>query len=185
MKLKAVALAVFAAGSLIAAPALASRGFSGYGGYVHAGQGYRGHAHYGHHGHYWAPLGVAVGAAIVYSALRPRTVYYEPRVIYSPPIYYSSTTTFTQSYPVAGDPVVIQPYVVPSANQLSVPLPENVSVSPVVAGTYNAQAGPGVMGMQWAYVCKNPPGQYPEVTVCPSGWSIVPKNPPPMPAPVR
>lgn len=186
MKLKALAMAALAAGSLMAEPSWAGR--SHYGGYVHVGQGYRGHAAYGHrhysgHGHYWAPLGLAIGAAVAYSALRPRTVHYEPRVIYSPPIYYSSSTTLVQSYPVAGDPVVIQPYVVPSATQLSVPLPDNASVVPAV-GVYNVQAGPGAMSAQWVYVCKNPPGQYPDVTVCPTGWSMAPRNPPPVSAPM-
>ena len=176
MKCKSMILATLIAVPFATGPAWADRVYVSSGS-VRIGQvdryrgqyGYRGH--YGGHGHYWAPLGVALGAAVLYSALQPRAVYYQPRVVYAPPVYYSSSTTYVAPYPIAGDPVVVQTYVAP---QVATSAP----VSPaVLQGVQNAQPGPGASGEQWWYVCKNPAGYYPNVTECPSGCSKLPLTP--------
>lgn len=167
MKIRSVVLATIVAGSFAAGPSWADRVYySGRPAAYAAGGHYR---HHVGHGHSWAPLGVVLGAAVLYSALQPRT-YYAPRVVYAPPVYYSTTTTFVQPYPIAGDPVV-QTYVVSPASTIP-------ASSPVLTGVQNAQPGPGASGEHWWYVCKNPVGYYPNVTECPSGWSKLPPTPP-------
>lgn len=166
MKIRSVVLATIVASSFAAGPSWADR--------IHVSSGYAGGSYGGRHvvhggGHYWAPLGLVLGTAILYSALQPRT-YYAPRVVYAPPVYYSSSTTIVQSYPIAGDPVV-QTYVVSPVSNLP-------ASPPVLSGVQNAQPGPGASGEHWWYVCKNPVGYYPNVTECPSGWSKLPPTPP-------
>lgn len=140
MKLRATLLAVFAAGTMAAAPAWADRGY-GHGGY----------------GHFWGPFGFLVGTAVLYSALQPRTVYYEPQVTYVP------------SGPV---PTVIQPYYAeqsyasPPAAPAPPPPPGGSSVSTL-----------GMPGSHWWYFCQNPNGYYPYVRECQTGWEKVSPTP--------
>lgn len=178
MKIRSVVLVTMVAGSFAAGPSWADRvyvsgGAATYARTGHSG-GYRsGYSHHvrGHgygHGHYWAPLGLVLGTAVLYSALHSRT-YYEPRVVYAPPVYYSPPTTFAQPYPIAGDPVV-QAYA-------TLPVASMPVQSPVLHGVQNAIPGPGASGEYWWYVCKNPVGYYPNVTECPSGWTKLPPTP--------
>ncbi|MFA6313755.1 MAG: hypothetical protein WCV99_00795 [Sterolibacterium sp.] len=67
MNLRASMLVIAAAGSLVATPACADRGYR--------------------HDHFWGPVGFLLGSAILYSAIQPRTVYYAPPVTYAPPAY--------------------------------------------------------------------------------------------------
>ena len=89
MNLRAIMLAIIAAGSLAAAPAWAERG--------------RGHGHGG--GHFWGPFaGFLLGSAIVYSATQPRAVYFGPQVSYWP---YGPANTVGPTYYV--DPIYVAP----------------------------------------------------------------------------
>lgn len=168
MRIKPIALAVIAAGTLAMTPAWADRGgggghggYGGRGGYGH-GSGYGGD-------HFWAPFGFLLGTAIIYSALQPRTVYYEPQVVYTPPVYYYPQTTYVQSYLQPGDQVVGPTYIAPPPS--SPPPPSSISMG------QNVQSGPGPSGEQWWYACRKPAGYYPYVKDCPSGWQKVPPVP--------
>ncbi|MCX7176286.1 MAG: hypothetical protein NT159_20640 [Proteobacteria bacterium] len=138
MNLRACMLAIIAAGSLATAPAWADRGYR--------------------HDYFWGPFGFLLGSAILYSAVQPRTVYYEPQVTYVP---YGPVTSYVQPYYVepayASPPVTSMP-----------PPPQN--------GTQLSALG--VPGSQWWYFCKNPNGYYPYVRECPSGWEKVSPTPP-------
>lgn len=98
----AMLLLSFAAGSLVATPAWADRG-------------------YYHHDHFWGPVGFLLGSAILYSAMQPRTVYYAPPVTYLPPAY--SAVSVVQPYYVeqayAGPPVMSAPPPPQNAAQIS------------------------------------------------------------------
>ncbi|MFA7268763.1 MAG: hypothetical protein WC073_05425 [Sterolibacterium sp.] len=142
MKLRASMLALVAAGSLVATPVCADRG----GGHGHGSD------------HFWGPFGFLLGTAILYSAVQPRTVYVEPRVVYAPPVY---------------APAIVQPYYVeqayanPPVVSLPPPPPNVAQILP-----------PEVASGQWWYFCKKPAGYYPYVKECPNGWEKVSPTPP-------
>lgn len=168
MRIRSIALAGLAAATFAAMPAWADRGHGPLpvrgGGHPPPVHGYGGHG-----GHFWGPLGVVLGAAVLYSALEPRPVYYEPRVIYSPPVYYYPPTTYVQPYLVPGDTIISPTYLVPE--------PSSPPPQPSISLGQNIQSGPGASGQQWWYVCRKPAGYYPNVRECPSGWEKVPPVP--------
>ncbi len=177
MKMKPVALALLVGATLCASPVWADRG--GGRGYGHR-QAYPSYGYnYARGGHnFWGPLGVIVGATLLYSALQPRTVYYEPQVVYAPPV------PPVPVYYVPQAPVV-QSYALPSVQQIEAPvyvMPQTTLPPPplAVSGS-NVQYGPGASGAQWWYVCRKPAGYYPYIKECPSGWDKVAPTPPDFP----
>lgn len=141
MKPKIRMLMIILAGVLAATPALAQRSHGPYGG------------HGGSHGHaqVWGPLGFLLGTAVLYSALQPRTVYYEP--VYVPPPYIPPTTIYLEQ----------------------APLPPNVSAPPPLAASGPVQE---IRTGQWWYFCKKPADYYPYIRECPTGWEKVSPTPP-------
>lgn len=154
MKLRATILAIIAAGSLAMTPAWAQRAHGSPGSHWSPG-GHGGHGY----DHSWGPFGFLLGTAILYSALQPRTVYYEPQVVYTPPPY-APATTFVQPY------YAEQSYVSPPV--VSTPPPPRIAQSTPLE----------TAGVAWWYFCKKPAGYYPYIRECPSGWERVSPTPP-------
>lgn len=167
MKLKTLGLAAVTAALILAQPAWADRGGYRGSGSAHGNYAY-GHIHGGHH--FWGPFGFILGATLLYSALQPRTVYYEPKVVYAPPVYYVPSAPVVQGYVVPGDQPAGSTYATPQTSGLPPPPPQ-------AALSVNAQPGPGASGAYWWYACKNPAGYYPYVRECPSGWEKIPPAP--------
>lgn len=175
-------LALCAAGVLFSAPpAWADRGGHGHGHYSSSSRVHGNvHFHGGGH-HFWGPLGVIVGASVLYSMLQPRMVYsetrYEPRVTYTPPVYYVPPPQVVRSYAMPGDVTVVQQHsYAPAQNP---PIVVGMAPPPSMSGpvSSNAEPGPGASGAQWWYACRNPKGYYPHVRECPSGWEKLPPVP--------
>jgi hypothetical protein len=123
-------------------------------------------------------LGLVVGSALLYSAVQPRTVYYESRTIYAPaPLPPSVTVYYTPQTVVRSDTI----YVAPSEQTVTtiVPVPSLPGSSAGLSAHSNAQPGPGASGAQWWYLCRNPSGYYPHIMECPSGWEKVAPSLPP------
>lgn len=171
MKMRALGLAAVVGLSLCTAPVWADRGGMRGPGPGRAPNYAYSHSYDGHH--FWGPFGFLVGATLLFSALQPRTVYYEPQVVYTPPVYYVPQPPIVQSYVLPADQAPASVYVVPpQSSPLPPPSAENYS---------NAVPGPGASGAQWWYMCKKPAGYYPYVKECPSGWEKVAPTPPDAP----
>ena len=137
---------ILAAVALASAPAFAQRGHHGHGG-----------------GHFWGPFGgLVLGSAIVYSAMQPRTVYYQPRVTYWPygPVAMVGPDSASAYY---ADPS----YAGPPATSIPPPPQGGAQVSALSAP-----------GSEWWYFCKDPNGYYPYVRDCKTGWEKISPTPP-------
>ncbi len=136
----------------------------------------------GSHRHFWGTVGVVVGATALYAAMQPRTVYYEPRVIYSPspPVYYAPPPVVMQSDGVAGSQFMGATSIVTETVFIPSPPTSTSTAYPLS----NVQEGPGSAGAQWWYACKRPVGYYPHVRECETGWEKVAATPPGAPGQV-